>query len=54
MRKIVKNLQNKTIICISIKKDKKKLLFELKRKKMSSILKILVNGKANAFKQICQ
>ena len=33
MRKIVKNLQNKIIICISIKKDKKKLLFELKRKK---------------------
>ena len=36
-------------LCISTKKDKKKLLFELKRKS-----KILENGKANAFKLLCQ
>ena len=39
-------------MCISVKKDKKELLLQLKRKK--NVIDNKKNpGKANAFKQIC-
>ena len=41
-------------MCISMKKDKKELLSELKQKKCQRQSKSLENGKAYAFKQICQ
>ena len=41
-------------MCITIKKDEKELLFEFKKKKCDIKSKILENGKADAFKQICQ